>query len=146
MTTPRGIRLTRTAVVAYTAVFTAGSLLSIKRGYPAKPLGMDAGVDAKRGVFNGLHGAGLAAPWTMIAQMWVAAALAARSDRSGRWARAWLAFLSAMFIVGAVGEPVSHKVVTRELPPLDTAVASANIVVPFVMLAGALRSLIETEK
>ncbi len=141
----RSLRIARSAVVAYTALFAAGSYLSIKRRYPARALGIDTGSDVRRGIMGGIHGAGLAAPWNLIVQMWVALGLATRSGRTGRRGRAWLAFLSALFVAGSVGEPVSHQIVTGELPPTDTAVAVANIVVPIVMLAAALASLIDND-
>jgi hypothetical protein len=46
-----------------------------------------------------------------------------------------------MFLAGQVSEPVSHKITTRELPTLDSAVVLANIVLPIVMLVGALAAL-----
>ncbi len=52
------------------------------------------------------------------------------------------ALLASMFIWGSVAEPVSHKIVTCELPPPDMAVALANIVVPALLFGGALVSLI----
>lgn len=123
----------------------AGSYLSIKRGYPAEALGIRTGSDARRGVMNGMHGAGLAAPWNMIVQMWGAEALANRPGVQGRRGRVWLAFLASMFLAGSVSEPVSQKIVSRELPTPDTLVAVANIAIPIVMLAAALASLLNPD-
>ena len=142
MRTPRGLRLARHAAVAYTAACAAGSVISIKRDYVAEPLGIRTGNSVRTDVVRG-NGAGLAAPWNMIVQLWVALALARRRDRIGRRARAWLAFLAAMFVAGSVGEPVSHRVVTRELPPADATVAVANNVLPIALLGGALASLVD---
>lgn len=103
------------------------------------------GSDARRGILGGIHGGGLAAPWNLIVQMWVSVGLAPRAGASGRRARAWLAFLSALFVVGSVGEPVSNRIVTRDLPPADTLVAVANIVIPIIMLGAALGSLVDGE-
>ncbi len=139
----RSLSVARSAATAYTVLFVAGSYLSIKRDYPARALGMDMGSDVKRGVLGGIRGAGLAAPWHLIVQMWVALALASTADVKGRRARAWLAFLSALFIAGSVSEPVSHRIVTRDLPRADTLVAVANIVVPITMLIAALASLVD---
>ena len=122
----RSLRIARSAANAYTATFVAGSHLSIKRGYPAWALGIDTGSDVRRGVLGGIHGGGLAAPWNLIVQMWVSLDLAPRADANGRRARAWLAFLSALLVAGSVGEPVSRKIVTGDLPPADTVVAVAN--------------------
>ena len=141
MRSSRALTTARAAVVAYTGVFIAGSALSIRRGYPAHALGIDLGDDVRRGVYGGIEGAGLAAPANLVVQMWVAAALAGRPSHGGRRAKAWLAFLSAMFLAGQVSEPVSHKITTRELPTLDSAVVLANIVLPIVMLVGALAAL-----
>lgn len=141
----RSLRVARSAAIAYTVTFVAGSYLSIKRGYPARALGIDMGSDVKRGVLGGIHGAGLAAPWSLIVQMWISLGLSPRTDATGRRARAWLAFLSALFVAGSVGEPVSHQIVTRELPPADTLVAVANIALPITMLVAALASLIDAE-
>lgn len=141
----RSLKLARSAAIAYTATFVAGSYLSIERGYPARALGIDTGSDARRGVLRGIHGGGLAAPWNLIMQMWLSLALAPRAGSTGRRARAWLAFLSALFVAGSVGEPVSHRIVTRELPPADTVVAIANIAVPIAMLVASLASLVETD-
>lgn len=143
MTTPRGLGLARRAAVAYTAAFALGSVISVRRGYVAEALGIRTGWDVRTGVLTGVHGAGLAAPWNMIVQLWIALTLARRPDRAGRRARAWLAFLSTLFLAGSVAEPVSHRVVTRELPRIDATVAIANIVLPVVMLGGALASLVD---
>ena len=145
MRDPKGLAIARKAAVAYTGAFLAGSVLSIRRGYVANALGIDTGSDARRGVLGGIHGGGLAAPWNLIVQMWLALSLARRPGIAGRRGRAWLAFLSAVFFAGSVGEPVSHKIVTRELPSPDLVVAVANIVLPIVMLGGSLVSLIDTE-
>ncbi len=142
----KGLNVARKAAFAYTAAFVAGSLISIKRGYVAEPLGIRTGKTVRAGVISGTDGAGLAAPWNMIAQRWMAVALSQRPGRAGRRGRAWLAFLSAMFVAGAVGEPVSHKVMTRELPPPDAVVAVANIVLPIIMLGGALHSLVDDQE
>jgi hypothetical protein len=104
-------------------------------------MGIDLGHDVRRGVYGGIEGAGLAAPANLVVQMWVAAALAGRPTHGGRRARAWLAFLGAMVLAGQVSEPVSHKITTRELPALDSAVVLANIVLPIVMLGAALATL-----
>lgn len=141
----RSLRVARSAAIAYTVTFVAGSYLSIKRGYPARALGIDMGSDVRRGVLGGIHGGGLAAPWNLIVQMWVSLTLAPRAGATGRRARAWLALLSALFLAGSVGEPVSHKIVTRDLPPADTLVAVANIAFPITMLAAALASLVDGE-
>ncbi len=141
----KGLNVAMKAAYAYTAVFVAGSVISIKRGYVAEPLGIRTGKTVRGDVVSGIHGAGLAAPWNMIVQMWLAVALSQRPGRRGRRGRAWLAFLSAMFVAGSVGEPVSHKVMTRELPPPDAVVAVANIILPIIMLGGALLSLVEAE-
>ncbi len=141
----RSLRIARSAGLAYTGLFFAGSYLSIKRGYSAQALGMDMGSDVRRGVWGGLHGAGLAAPWNLIVQMWISIWLASHPGAAGRRARAWLVFLSALFIAGSVAEPVSHRIVTGELPPPDTFVAVANIAVPMAMLVAALASLLDDE-
>jgi hypothetical protein len=141
----RSLKIARRAAIAYTVTFAAGSYLSIKRGYPARALGIDTGSDVRRGVLGGIHGAGLAAPWNLVVQMWVVLGLVTKTGATGRRARAWLAFLAAFFIAGHVGEPVSHQIVTRELPPADTAVAVASIAVPIALLVAALASLVESE-
>lgn len=138
-----GYRVARKAAVAYTGLFAVGSFLSIKRDYPAEALGMKTGWSTKKGVLCGIHGGGLAAPWNMILQLWIAVGLAGAPGSRGRRGKAWLAFLASMFIAGSVAEPVSHKIVTRELPSQDMVVALANIVVPVLMFGGALVSLIE---
>lgn len=138
----RSLRTARSSAIAYTLTFVAGSYLSIKRGYPARALGIDVGSNVRRGVLGGL-GAGLAAPWSLMVPMWVSLGVASRVGPSGRRARAALAFLSALFLAGSASEPVSHRIVTRDLPPADTLVAVANIAVPIVMLAGALGSLVD---
>lgn len=141
MSSSRSLRVARSAAVAYTAAFAVGSAISVRRGYVAEPLGIRTGNSVTRDVVLG-NGAGLAAPWNMIVQMWVALTVAQRPGRTGRRGRAWLAFLAAMFVAGAVGEPVSHKVMSRELPPADATVAVANIVLPIFMLGAALASLV----
>ena len=136
-----GLALARKAAAVYTGVFVAGSALSIKRDYRAEPLGMKTSWSTKKGVLSGIQGAGLAAPGHLIVQMWLASALAGAPGKRGRKGRAWLAFLSALFIAGAVSEPVSQRVVVGDLPVPDKAVVVANVVVPGFMLGGALLSL-----
>jgi hypothetical protein len=89
----RSLRIARSAAIAYTVTSGAGSYLSIKRGYPARALGIDMGSDVRRGILGGVHGGGLAAPWNLVVQMWLSLGLAPRADANGRRARAWLAFL-----------------------------------------------------
>lgn len=141
MARSRALTTARASVVAYTGSFVAGSALSVRRGYRANALGIDLGHDVRTGVYRGIEGAGLAAPANLVVQMWAAAALAGRPTQGGRRARAWLAFLAAMFLAGQVSEPVSHKITTRELPAPDSAVVLANIVLPIVMLGAALAAL-----
>lgn len=141
-----GYRIATKAAIAYTGLFAVGSFLSIKGDYPAEALGMKTGWSTKKGVLFGISGGGLAAPWNMILQLWIAIGMAGAPGRKGRRGKAWLVFLASMFIAGAVAEPVSHKIVTRELPPPDMAVALANIVVPALMFGGALVSLIEEDE
>ena len=130
MTTPRGIGLARRAAIAYTGAFALGSVISVRRGYTAEALGIRTGWDVRKGVLTGLYGAGLAAPWNMIVQLWTALTLAQRPSPAGRRARAWLAFLSAMFLAGSVAEPVSHRVVTascrRPMRPLRSPTSSCR--------------------
>ncbi|HUO45675.1 MAG TPA: hypothetical protein VM470_02450 [Acidimicrobiia bacterium] len=140
----RSLEFVRVAAVAYTAAFLVGTLVSIRKGYVAEPLGIRTGNSVRRDVLRG-NGAALAAPWNMIVQMWVAVAMSRRSGRKGRRGSAWLAFLGAAFVAGSVAEPVSHKVIARELPILETAIAVANIVFPGAILAGALASLVDGE-
>ena len=142
----KGLALARTAAVAYTGTFLAGSALSIRRNYPARALGIHTGDDVRKNVFVGVTGAGLAPPWNMIVQMWAALTLAKRPGMTGRRARAVLAFLSAIFVAGHVAEPISHRIVTNELPVPDAAVAVAGMAIPMVMLTGALKSLVEGEQ
>lgn len=143
MNAETGYRVAKKATVAYTGLFAVGSFLSIKRDYPAEALGMKTGWSAKRGVLSGMQGAGLAAPWNLIVQLWVAVTMAGAPGRKGRRGKAWLAFLASMLLAGSVAEPVSHKIVTRELPLPDATVALANIIVPILMLGGALVALVE---
>lgn len=143
MNASSGYRVATKAAVAYTGLFAVGSFLSIKRDYPAEALGMKTGWSTKKGVLSGIHGAGLAAPWHMILQLWIAVGMAGAPGRKGRRGKAWLVVLASMFIAGSVAEPVSHKIVTRELPLPDMTVAVANVVVPALILGGALVSLIE---
>ncbi|MGQ0849831.1 MAG: hypothetical protein ACT4OP_12105 [Actinomycetota bacterium] len=142
----RSLRVARGAAAAYTLAFVAGTLLSLERGYPAEALGIRTGNSAQGDVLVGIVGAGLAAPWSLIVGMWIAVALSPRRGRPGRRAGAWLAFLAAMLMAGAVAEPVSHRVITGELPLLDAIVAVANIALPAVMLVAALFSLIGYEE
>jgi hypothetical protein len=121
----------------------SGSYLSIKPDYPAEALGIRTGVTTRARVLSGIHGGGLAAPWNLIVQLWLAAWIAGGPGWKGRWGRAWLAFLSSLFVAGQVAEPVTHWIVTHELPGPDSAVAIANIAVPMVMLGGALMSLVD---
>ena len=68
----------------------------------------------------------------------------ATGEAGSRW-RAWLAILAAMFVAGSVAEPISHKVLSRQLPAPDSMVAVANVVLPATMLVGAVISLVSTE-
>lgn len=77
--------------------------------------------------------------------MWIAVALSERRGKPGRRGRAWLAFLSAVFLAGSVAEPLSDRVITREPPLPDMLVAVGNIALLIVMLTGALLSLTDDE-
>lgn len=144
MKPPRSLELATVAAGAYTAAFLAGTLVSIRKGYIAEPLGLRTGNSVRKDVLRG-NGAALAAPWNMIVQMWVAVAMSRRPGRKGRKGRAWLALLAASFLAGSVAEPVSHKVISRELPVPERAIAIANVVIPGAILIGALVSLIDSE-
>ncbi len=142
MRTDMSSTVTRSSAVGYTGLFFAGTYLSVKKDLRANALGIDTGGTALEGALNGFHGVALAAPWNMILQLWIAVGLMGRPGRTGRRARAWIAFLSAFFLAGSVGEPVSHKIVTRKLPPLEEAIAVTNIALPMVMLWSSLASLV----
>jgi hypothetical protein len=129
--------------VAYTGAFVMGNVLSVRRGYPGEPLGIRTGQPVGRDVALGF-GAALAAPWPMLVALWVVLTRARRPGRVGRRSLAGLALLSSLFLAGSAAEPVSHRVLTRELPPLDATVAVANLVLPIVIMGGALSSLAET--
>ena len=137
------LKVATTAAVAYTAAFVAGSTISVRRGYAAEPLGIRSGRTVQQDVAMGLHGAALAAPWSMIVQMWVAIRLASQPGKRSRHGRAWLVILSAMFVAGSVAEPISHKLLTKQLPAPDSMVAVANVVLPATMLFGAVFSLMQ---
>ena len=138
-----GLTVARAGAVAYTGVFALGNVLSIRRGYPGEPLGIRTGQPVGRDVALGF-GAALAAPWPMLVALWVAADRSCLPGRAGRRSRAWLALLGALFLAGSAAEPVSHRILTRELPPLDATAAVANLVLPIVIMGGALTSLAET--
>ena len=139
------LKVATTAATAYTAAFVAGTAISVKRGYIAEALGIRSGRSVRQDVAMGLFGAALAPPWSMIVQMWLAVRLASQPGRPGRGGRAWLAILAAMFVAGSVAEPISHKVLSRQLPAPDSMVAVANVVLPATMLVGAVISLVSTE-
>ena len=141
MTETGALSFARSAAVAYTACFVSGSVLSIKRGYGAEPLGIRTGLSPAADLLVG-NGAALAAPWTMIALLWQAVTAARAPGRKGRNARARMAALAALFLAGAVAEPVSHRLVARELPRPDAVIAALNIVLPVAILGGSLASLL----
>ena len=144
MNSPRALRILSSAAVAYTAAFVAGSVLSVRRGYTAEPLGIRTGLSPGGDVMVG-NGAALAAPSSMIALLWQAVISARKPGERGRRARARLAVLGAVFLAGAVAEPVSHRLVARQLPTPDAVIAALNIVLPLVIVAGAMTSLVSTE-
>ncbi len=142
---PGGLGMARRAAVAYKAAFVAGSAISIRRGYVAEPLGIRTGRTVRGDVLSGVYGAALAPPWTMIVQLYIALRLA-RTDRVGRRG-AGVAGVPVRHVRRRVrGEPVSHRLVTRELPPADATVAVANVVLPIAMLGGALASLVDDRR
>ncbi len=134
------LNFTRSAAVAYTAAFVTGSLLSIKRGYVAEPLGIRTGLSPKADLLVG-NGASLAAPWILIVLLWQATTVAHRPGRRGRYAQARLVVLGALFLAGAVAEPVSHRLVARQLPIPDAVIAAANILLPVGIMGGAVTAL-----
>ena len=141
MTENGALSLARSAAIAYTASFVSGSVLSIKRGYGAEPLGIRTGLSPAADLLVG-NGAALAAPWSMIALLWHAVIAARAPGKKGRNARARMAGLAALFLAGAVAEPVSHRMVARELPMPDAVIAGLNIVLPVAIMGGSLASLL----
>ncbi len=77
--------------------------------------------------------------------LWQAVIAARKPGKRGRRARARLAVLGAVFLAGAVAEPVSHRLVARQLPTPDAVIAALNVVLPVVILGGATTSLVSTE-
>ena len=144
MTHSDGLAIARSAAVAYTAAFAWGSVLSIRRGYIAEPLGIRTGLSPTADVLVG-NGAALAAPWSMIALLWQALSASRKSGRRGRLARARLAILGAVFLAGAVAEPISQRAVSRKLPVPDSMIALLNIALPVAILGGAVASLSSPE-
>jgi len=144
VTRSNGLAIARSSAIAYTAAFAWGSVLSLKRGYVAEPLGIRTGLSPTADVLVG-NGAALAAPWSMIALLWHAIAVAQKSGRRGRRARARLAVLSAVFLAGAVAEPISHRALARKLPMPDSVIAVLNIALPLAILGGSVASLLSPD-
>lgn len=142
-TSRRVLAASRLAAVAYAPCFLVATILSVRRGHKAAPLGLSTPfpvqVDAAAGI-----GTGLAAPWPLIVWLWRARRLAISGGEEGRRNTAQLAFLGASFLAGAAAEPVSRRLLSDGLRPDEAILVTLNFVLPAVMVGGALRSLAAT--
>lgn len=134
------LKVVQMAAVAYTANSIAGIVTAIRGGLRAEPVGirtrMPIAVDALVG-----NGSALSAPPAMIYLLWRLLKGAAESRR----ARGRLVLVTATFLAGAVAEPLSHRILSRDLPKHVATIAVLNIALPTIMLIGAVKSLIDPE-
>lgn len=136
--------MARMAAAAYTAVFFHGTATAVRRGYRAEPLGLRTGLSPLTDALAG-NGTALSAPWPMILVLWHSLAASRAQAGEGRRGRARLALLASLFLAGAVAEPVSHRLLKRQLPRDVAAIALLNVALPAVMLIGALSSLVDSQ-
>ncbi|HEX9260285.1 MAG TPA: hypothetical protein VF855_12155 [Acidimicrobiales bacterium] len=111
-----------TPLRTYAVAGLAATVLAIRRDEPARPFGIGfPGPVAAQAL---VVGTGLSAPVPMLPLVWQA-----RSPKVK-------GMLAAMFLVGALGEPVTWRTLRRPLRnPLVTAVVVANIALPVIHLA-----------
>lgn len=127
---------------AYVMTAAAGTAVSILNGRRAEVLGIRTPFPVTVDVAVGL-GAALAAPWPMIAALVRSRAAMDRTGEEGRKAKARLVVLSALFLAGAAGEPISHDLVARRLCRVESVFATTNLVLPLVMLSASVKALLE---
>ena len=136
----RFLAVSRFAAASYMPCFLVATILSVRRGHKAAPLGLHTpfpvAVDAAVGI-----GTGLAAPWPLIVWLWRARRRAIRGGNEGRRHTAGLALLGALFLAGAAAEPVSLRLIRGGLRPAEEVLVRLNFVLPVVMLGGAWMAL-----
>lgn len=136
----RSLAVCRLAAAGYVPCFLAATILSVRRGHKAEPLGIRTPfpipVDAAVG-----FGTGLAAPSPLIVWLWSARRRAISGGEEGRRATAGLALLGAFFLAGAAAEPVSHRLLAGRLRRDEGVLVTLNFVLPAMILGGALMSL-----
>lgn len=138
---PRSLTACCLAAAGYTACFAVASILSIRRGHEAEPLGIRTPFPIWVDVVVGC-GTGLAAPWPLIVWLWRSSERARTNGAQARRATASLAVLGALFLTGAAAEPVSRRLLTGRLSRPERAVVLLNFLLPVMISGGALGSLI----
>lgn len=112
---------------AYTANVALGSIVSISNDLAARPLGLGTGWSVERDLTVGL-GAGLAAPWPMVAMLWWACssgtALGTMTIR----------VLSAMFVAGALAEEATYRAANGRVSRMASIAAMGNLLIPLLMV------------
>lgn len=112
--------------LVYTMNALTGSVVSVRECLPARPFGVSTGLSVRKEVGLGL-GAGLAAPWPMVAAMWW-------SEASVRHARKAFRSLALSFLVGALAEAVTFRAMRGRISPTAQAVATLNVSIPLLLL------------
>jgi hypothetical protein len=121
------VRLLATAYIGFNVV---GAVRSLRRGRPARFLGVQLpGPPVAKALTIGTP---LSAPPAML----IALAVAAHSRRDDI-----VLVLSAMFIVGIVGEPDTYRALRRPVvDPISSTCAALDAALPAAMAASALRA------
>lgn len=111
----------------YTMNAAAGSFVSVRESLSARPFGVSTGLPVQHQIALGF-GAGLAAPWPMVAAMWWA-------DGSAKPSRIRATqFTSLLFLVGALAEDVTFRAMKGGTSPTARVVATLNIDIPLLLL------------
>ncbi|MDP8958415.1 MAG: hypothetical protein M3N51_04270 [Actinomycetota bacterium] len=137
-----GTRGVRVALVAVSSLYLAnaalGTVLALRDGLPARPLGISTGLPPLWDFTVGL-GTALSAPLILLVALAVLNVLLFRPP-AHRAALA-LAVLAAGFTAGALVEPVTWSLLGPASPndPILLVVAGGNILIPAVMIGLSVR-------
>lgn len=135
----RSLVVSRAASVGYASCFLAATVLSVRRGHKAEPLGIRSPFPIPLDPAVGI-GTGLAAPGRssfVCGESGDGRSAGRRSDDAPRP----VALLGALFLAGAAAEPVNHRLLAGRLRPDEGIVATLNFLLPVVIVSSALMSL-----
>ena len=137
-----GTVIVRATGACYLVCAGVGTWIAVRDHLPASFAGWDLATDSVFRDFLIGPGTALSAPFALLLLLLTLLILAGRPDAIGRTALFLLAALALGFVVGMVGEPIAHDVLTSPADHSDrTVIVALNIALPVLMLATILGSL-----